>query len=220
VGRPRCTSKTSGSALETGLPFRKELAHRYPSGDDCVKIIFSRKGVDSKAGGCASPILDGQPISLPIPTSMPTPIRYGDLAEPMPTMASDLSRGRLSRDKPCHLDPDIIDQAVLTIPRLPGWRGALGQAGLALSHLRNAEVGPYDIFLFWGLYRPCRWTKIGWLYAGPRRHGIFGWLQVDDVVDLGPDGRTLWQDTHGWSDTLMCVRVGPSRMQSSLPGKS
>lgn len=174
-----------------------------------MKIIFSRKGVDSAAGRCASPIIDGRAISLPIPTSMPTPIRYGDLAEPMSAMASDLSGGRLSPDKPCHLDPDI-DRTALTIPRLPGWRGALGQAGAALSHLRNAEVGPDDLFLFWGLYRSCAWTTAGWHYAGPRRHGIFGWLQVDDIVDLGPDGshalvRYPWLERHphvrpGWTN--------------------
>jgi hypothetical protein len=33
-----------------------------------MKIVFSRKGLDSGAGGFPSPIIDGRPISLPIPT--------------------------------------------------------------------------------------------------------------------------------------------------------
>src|SRR5438093_3441440 len=37
----------------------------------------------------------------------------------------------------------------------------------------------------------------GWHYVGPRRHIIFGWLQVEDIVDLGPDGTMLWHDTCG-----------------------
>jgi len=141
---------------------------------------------------------------------MPTPLRYGDLAEPMSTMASDLSRGRLSPEKPCHLDPDIDRAALKIIPRLPGWRGALGQVGAALSHLRNAKIGRDDLFLFWGLYRPCVRTTAGWRYVGPRRHGIFGWLQAEDVVDLGPDGshalaRYPWLERHphvrsGWTN--------------------
>jgi hypothetical protein len=36
-----------------------------------VRIIFSRKGFDSASGGCPSPIVDGMPIPLPIPTRQP-----------------------------------------------------------------------------------------------------------------------------------------------------
>lgn len=32
-----------------------------------MRIIFSRKGFDSAAGKAPSPILDGRPLSLPIP---------------------------------------------------------------------------------------------------------------------------------------------------------
>ena len=72
-----------------------------------MKIIFSRKGVDSAAGRCASALVDGRPISLPIPTSMPTATRYCDLAAPIPAIARDLTRGRLAADQLCHLDPDV-----------------------------------------------------------------------------------------------------------------
>ncbi|MGH6672610.1 MAG: hypothetical protein ACRECV_11660 [Xanthobacteraceae bacterium] len=33
-----------------------------------MKITFSRKGFDSAAGKAPSPIIEGEPISLPIPT--------------------------------------------------------------------------------------------------------------------------------------------------------
>jgi hypothetical protein len=42
--------------------------------------------------------------------------------------------------------------------------------------------------LFWGLFRTCERGSTGWRYVGPRKHVIFGWLQVDDIVDLGADG--------------------------------
>jgi Nucleotide modification associated domain 3 len=32
-----------------------------------MKVVFSRKGFNSSAGGAPSPIIDGRPISLPIP---------------------------------------------------------------------------------------------------------------------------------------------------------
>ena len=158
-----------------------------------MKIIFSRKGADSAAGGCASAIVDGRPISIPIPTKLPTATCYGDLADPLPQMIADLTRGRLSPDKPCHLDPDISRYA-LKCPRPHGWRGAFGQISAALSHLRNANIQTGDLFLFWGLYQACTRTEAGWRYIGPKRHGIFGWLQIDQIIDLGPnDSHALTQ---------------------------
>lgn len=56
-----------------------------------MKLIFSRKGFDSSAGGVPSPIVEGRPISFPIPTRMPTPIAFGDLAEPIPTLIEELT---------------------------------------------------------------------------------------------------------------------------------
>jgi Nucleotide modification associated domain 3 len=173
-----------------------------------MKIIFSRKGVDSGTGGCASAIIDGRPISLPIPTSAPTGTSYGDLIDPMPALATDLSGCRLSPDKPCHLDPDI-DRTSLREGRPLGWRGAFGQVSAALSHLRNQGVGIGDIFIFWGLFRDGALTETGWRYVGPRRNAIFGWLQIGEVIDLGTDGshalaRYPWLLRHphvspGWS---------------------
>ena len=158
-----------------------------------MKIIFSRKGVDSVAGQCASAIVDGRPISLPIPTQMPTPTSYGDLAPVISALANDLSRGGLPSTRPCHLDPDI-DRNALRITRPPGWRGALGQTTASLSHLRNAGVGPGDLFLFWGLFRECAQHEGKWRYVGPRQHAIFGWLEVDKFVDLGSDGSHVLVD--------------------------
>ncbi|MBA3801209.1 MAG: hypothetical protein H0X18_19410 [Geodermatophilaceae bacterium] len=44
-----------------------------------MKLILSRKGFDSAAGGCPSPILeDGSMLSLPIPDRT-SPIRYRDI---------------------------------------------------------------------------------------------------------------------------------------------
>jgi hypothetical protein len=140
---------------------------------------------------------------------MPTATRFGDLAAPIPAIVRDLTGGRLTFNQPCHLDPDI-DRSTLEAARPLGWRGALGQASAALSHLRNAGVGRDDVFLFWGLFRTCEYGPLGWRYTGPRRHVIFGWLQVDDIIDLGPDGshaltRHPWLEQHphvrsGWKD--------------------
>jgi Nucleotide modification associated domain 3 len=173
-------------------------------GAEFVRVIFSRKGFDSASGGCASPIVDGRPISLPIPTRMPTPTTFGDLGS-IAELARDLSRGRITADTPCHLDPDLI---ATSIPRQSAWRGALGQVGAAQGHLANQGVGAGDLFLFWGLFRPVRFAG-RWEYAGAAEHRIFGWLQVGEVLPTGTDPtRTLnrfpWLQSHphagvGWS---------------------
>ena len=157
-----------------------------------MKVIFSRKGVDSAAGRIASALIGGRPVSLPIPDGPTSPTRYEQLAEPMASLAAHLSAGRLAGNQVCHLDPDIDEAALPERPQ--GWRGTLGQAGSALSHLRNQGVGEGDLFLFWGLYRKVSILNDRWHYVGPRRHCLFGWLKVGRILDVGTDGRRLLAD--------------------------
>src|SRR4051794_34886590 len=107
-----------------------------------MRVIFSRKGFDSSAGGCPSPIVEGQPISLPIPVrKTPSPLRFIDLIGDYSSLVEDLTKGRIDRYSRCHLDPDLKSSV---LPRLPGWRGALGQVGAAQGHLSNEGVNVGD----------------------------------------------------------------------------
>lgn len=171
-----------------------------------MRIIFSRKGFDSSAGGCPSPIIGDRPISLPIPVrKTPSPVRYIDLIGDYGSLVEDLTKGRIDRHNRCHLDPDL-KSSVRT--RLPGWRGALGQVGVAQSHLSNAGVSVGDLFLFWGLFRHAE-RKNRWTFYGAPEHRLFGWLQVGEILQLGEDGsfaakRYAWlcdhpHVRHGWS---------------------
>jgi hypothetical protein len=150
-----------------------------------MRVVFSRKGFDRTAGGCPSPIVDGHPVSLPIPSpTMPTPTRFGDVRGPYGRLVRDLTGGRLTPDDWCHLDPDINPG---NLPRPAGWRGALGQAGAAQGHLANQGVQAGDLFLFWGLFQPV--VDDGrWRFVGTAEHRIWGWLQIWEIVDLGVDG--------------------------------
>lgn len=171
-----------------------------------LKIIFSRKGFDSAAGGVPSPLVDGRPISLPIPTRMPTTTRYCDLPAGISDLVSDLTRGRVAADKACHLDPDLHASSLV---RPPGWRAALGQVSAAQSHLANNLIGEGDVFLFWGLYRAVvRNDSNNWQFTGLPEHRLFGWLQVDEILTIGDDpsnalSRYPWLSSHphlarGW----------------------
>jgi hypothetical protein len=168
-----------------------------------LKIIFSRKGFDGTAGGCPSPIVDGQPLSLPIPSKMPTPTRFGDLDGAYGALVTDLTGGRLSSASWCHLDPDIVQD---TLPRRPGWRGALGQVAAAQGHLAKQVVGVGDLFIFWGLFRPVEHRQ-RWTFVGEREHRVWGWLQVGEVIDLGPDGSHALND-RPWLVDHPHVRAG------------
>lgn len=170
-----------------------------------MKVVFSRKGVDSAAGNCASPLLGERPFSLPIPTREPSPTVYGQLHQDLSALARDLSNGRLSGDRFCHLDPDIDRDALIDRPI--NWRGALGQVSSSLSHLRNQGVGPGDLFLFWGLYRRVEQREGVWRYAGPRQHRVFGWLHIEAVCDIVGNGDDVLQN-YPWLEDHPHVREG------------
>ena len=195
-----------------------------------MKIIFSRKGFDSTAGGCPSPLLDGRPVSLPIPTRQPSPTRYGDLAGDVATLVTDLTKGRITAEHACHLDPDLDPTS---LPRHPGWRGALGQVSAAQTHLANNLIAPDDLFLFWGLFRAASRNGAGrWQFTGDAEHRIFGWLQIEEILTVGEDPKpTLsshpWLASHphlatGWNrnNTVYVARedLALPGVQKSLPG--
>jgi hypothetical protein len=129
-----------------------------------VKIIFSRKGFDSGAGGVPSPIIDGRPISLPIPTKRRSETTYADLW--LSQIVEAATKGRIAGTSLCHHDPMFEDG-----------RCAFGQTGAAQAHLANNVVGVGDVFLFFGLFaEPC---------GRDRHHRFFGYLQIEDVISLG-----------------------------------
>lgn len=129
-----------------------------------MRIVFSRKGFDSSAGGGPSPIIDGRPVSLPIPANGAlSRTCYGDLG--LAEYAGLASRGKLGAKDLCHHDPMF----------LPGWRAVLGQCGAAQTHLANHSVGVGDVFVFFGLFRE----------EGEKpHHRIFGYLAIEEVLPL------------------------------------
>src|SRR5437763_11628659 len=75
VVRPALRFQGGGTA---GCIVRPTMAQHEKVTTRSRKIILSRKGFDSAAGGCASPVLpDGRLVSFPIPDDEGVP--YGDL---------------------------------------------------------------------------------------------------------------------------------------------
>jgi hypothetical protein len=149
-----------------------------------MKLILSRKGFDSAHGECPSPILDGRLCSLPIPDRGAT-TTYAEISpsygSSIAQIVEDLTRGRVSRGDGVHLDPDLRRDA---IGRVAGWRPIFGQAGAAQGHLDRQQVGPGDLFLFFGSFRRAEHVEGEFRFVSgePNLHVVFGWLQVGRVT--------------------------------------
>lgn len=204
-----------------------------------MKLVLSRKGFDSGYGGYPSFIMPkGELISLPIP-DFNRAITYNDLfmtcgtsySELMSDIIGDTIRyehnGKFNiQEIGCHFDPDINSKAY---ERKDGWRPLFGQAGSALSHLRNQGVGVGDIFLFFGWFRDVVMSEEGYCYS-PRdkigKHLIYGYFQVGEIHQINQMAPEDWMTYHahvsrgkaaGDND---CVYVAAESLsfEPSLPG--
>jgi hypothetical protein len=160
-----------------------------------LRIILSRKGFDSSAGGCASPILpDGRLFSLPIPFCGES-ITYAQIQfqfEDRSTVQilNDLCPGGYRVNKqaplspwavtPAHLDPDLRPG---DLSREPAWRPLFGQDGAAQAHLDVHGAATGDLFLFFGWFRQTRWNhgQLKYTRNAPHLHLMFGWLEIGNV---------------------------------------
>ena len=129
-----------------------------------MKVIFSRKGFDSSAGGVPSPIVDRRPISIPIPSNHRSNTTYGQLG--LGEVVRRITNDRYTEESLCHHDPMFQRD-----------KCAFGQSGAAQSHLANNGVGVSDVFLFFGLFSE--------LNGKNRHHRLFGFLRIEEVVQVG-----------------------------------
>ena len=78
------------------------------------KIILSRKGFDSSAGGVASPIFDnGSIFSIPIPQKSPSPNKYKDLlfnGVSGNDLLKESSVKSVTPESYCHFDPLLTEK--------------------------------------------------------------------------------------------------------------
>lgn len=159
-----------------------------------MKIILSRKGFDSGAGGYASPffIKEGRLLSLPIPEenkiySTSTGRLYSDLQFDDSTTYLDIMNQLGIKNytgKNAHLDPDISPNVL--IDRKPGWKGLFGQCDAAQRHLFNNSVQPGDLFLFFGWFRDVIKINDKYKYIPyTDKHIIWGYMQVGEIDSIG-----------------------------------
>ena len=154
--------------------------------------MLSRKGFDSVAGKGASPVLlDGRMVSMPIPEPRPTQgagLTYEETLVPGDDVMSFAwsSDASVASSAPAQQDRLTL---ILTYSLAHDLGGRVGVPRSARptprpSHLRNQGVGAGDLFLFFGLFVP---LTPGGLRRKEWFHSLFGYLQVDVVIDLHSD---------------------------------
>ena len=171
-----------------------------------MKVILSRKGFDSSAGGYPSPyfVESGRLLSLPIPeennsNNIDTNIYYSDLQYENEVSYLDLMKqlGIKNFDnKYVHLDPDLNPNTLNN--RKENWNGIFGQASSAQAHLKNKGIKEGDIFLFYGWFKDVVKTSNGYKYiSGTDKHIIWGYLQVGHIEDIKEDkSYCQWKNSH------------------------
>ena len=133
-----------------------------------MRIVLSRKGFDSAAGGGPSLVLEnGTMLSLPIPEfadkgHVPKNLdtagwhKYDDLnlVPEIITYCKETGKSEF-----CHLDPDIRPDLWCHCEK---WQPTFGQCNAAAGHLKNQlDLNNIEqeniLFLFFGLFR--HWTN-------------------------------------------------------------
>ncbi|MGB6034894.1 MAG: hypothetical protein WBG42_01410, partial [Cryomorphaceae bacterium] len=152
-----------------------------------MKVIFSRKGFDSKYGKGYSPILpSGAMLSMPIPASDgESGVRLNDIEwrDRSYTEAIEGLYPKLQGDELFHFDPELHRNSRKGRHEL--WLPAFGQVGSAQSHLVSQEVEEGDLFLFFGSFvRTHRNDKDDLCWEKEHEfHAIFGYLQIGEILD-------------------------------------
>lgn len=154
-----------------------------------LKVILSRKGFDSKAGGHPNAhfVDNDRLLVLPIPEDYKsnnintgrtyTDLRFNDQLSYLDIMNQLGLNG--FENKYVHLDPDVNHRIV---NRHPDWKGLFGQSRQSQVHLQNKGVEKGDLFLFFGWFCDVINTDKGYKYVqGTDRHIIWGYLQVDEI---------------------------------------
>lgn len=186
-----------------------------------MKIVFSRKGLDSSFGNYASPILpDGQLCWVPIPEdsrNKPGLPKYEEIQFDKTSLGdimNSITDGKFGLNRTAHLDPDIIFSHR---NRPDGWMPIFGQTGAAERHLRNQGVDIGDIFLFFAWFKQCTYIdgKLRYDKTAPDIHALYGWMQIENKYTIDGFFRApSWADSH---PHMLGEKYGPLDVLYSSP---
>lgn len=168
-----------------------------------MKIILSRKGLDSGCGSVSNLIVDNEKfLMFPIPYELDD-LTYGELkvySDVYPKLyKNEKYKVELSPERHCHADPDIQN-----FLNQPDFLASIGQSGNAQTQLNSVGVG--DIFLFWGLFSKATEKEDEFEFSDffKNRHAIFGYLEVGDIIkpnNIDDENRRAYEAKYPWIKT-------------------
>lgn len=195
-----------------------------------MKIIFSRKGSDSKAGGIPSPILGDELISLPIPGDkddfLVGKVNYQTNSKiiGLETLLCDL-KYKFPLNKTVHLDP-WIDNRILIDSEVKSRN--VNAFGPFYSLNTNRNIVSNDLFLFFGWFRQTLFDtkQTKYIFDGEDKHLLWGYLQVekilatreekDQYLNTNPD---IHLHPHFLDKSPMIVPTSKLSFSTNLPGQ-
>ncbi|EAT11108.1 hypothetical protein HF888_03990 [Bermanella marisrubri] len=153
-----------------------------------MRIILSRKGFDSSAGGCPNPILpDGRLLPLPIPDDESI-VKYQDLVFDdlnLGQLVKHLTKDKVKPNQGAHLDPDMFPAMLDRGSEGDSmWQANLGQSASAQGHLQKQGVREGDIFLYFAVFQPVEYVRRRWQFVKGTKplHMMWGYMQIGEVL--------------------------------------
>lgn len=146
-----------------------------------MKVILSKKGLDSSNSEKPVQIIDKAMIFLPIPSN--DVAKYSatfigkvsllDYCQKMGINFGYLNDKKLPIDETttCHLDPQLVNYF-----NSENFQGSFGQVLAAQKHLANNQVQVDDLFLFYGWYADQNKPN--------GKHTLFGYLQIGEIIKV------------------------------------
>lgn len=162
-----------------------------------MKIILSRKGFDSSAGGSPSIIYNNKFYSIPIPEAG-SGIFYKDLVFDECHSYLDVMRDLgIKFYSEAHLDPDLRKDVLQARIKDEQWKPSFGQAGKSQARLSGKGLEKNDIFLFFGWFDSVVNKNGKFEYESRNKkihtscHSIFGYFQIDEIIKIDAEKKVL-----------------------------
>ena len=150
-----------------------------------MKIILSKKGLDSSNSTKPISITNKEMIFLPIPSeNIYDSERYSEVfidkisllyyCMEMGINYGFINEGQVPIDgvTNCHLDQQLINYF-----GYHDFKGSFGQVLSAQKHLENNNVSVNDLFLFYGWYSDKNKPN--------GKHTVFGYMQIGEIIKMG-----------------------------------
>ena len=189
-----------------------------------MKIILSRKGFDSGAGGIPSARLGKKLISFPIPNKndikddynnlqfydeiyRKSNVKYSEIITDLYKKHNNNPRTKIGLElcEHCHVDPDLnYDTRINKMVEKESWKPIFGQSSTSGGYLLypsedmingDLTIEEGDLFLFFGNYREVVFDKNYKFKRGSKiEQVIWGWMFVDEIISQDEITKENWKD--------------------------